>query len=173
MKRTLQEWANLAEIIGGVAIILSLLFVGLQVSENSKQVRSETAHNVTAGLLSWYNELGGSAQASANFRKGMSAPQSLSPEEAVQFLMTVHSVMLIYQTMYFLGTEVSERIVVATSTVVNFGLSLGPHNSTNGSMNSSQVGRVCLIGHRGPSDKEQVQVYVLCANFEFDNSAML
>ena len=105
MKRTLQDWANLAEIIGGVAIILSLLFVGLQVSENSKQVRSETAHNVTAGLQSWYNELGGSAQASANFRKGMSAPQSLSPEEAVQFLMTVHSVMLIYQTMYFLGTE--------------------------------------------------------------------
>ena len=105
MKRSLQDWANLAEIIGGVAIILSLLFVGLQLSENSRQVRSETAHSVTAGLQSWYNGLGTSAQASANFRKGMSAPETLSPDESVQFLMAVHSVMLIYQTMYYLGVE--------------------------------------------------------------------
>ena len=105
MKRSLQDWANLAEIIGGAAIILSLVFVGLQLSENSKQVRSETAHNVTAGLQTWYNGLGVSAQASANWRKGMTAPQELSPDEAVQFLMAVHSVMFIYQTMYFLGTE--------------------------------------------------------------------
>ena len=105
MKRSLQEWAHLAEIIGGIAIILSLLFVGLQLSENSRQVRSETAHSVTAGLQSWYNGLGMSAQASANFRKGMSAPQTLTPDESVQFLMAVHSVMLIYQTMYYLGVE--------------------------------------------------------------------
>ena len=105
MKRSLEDWAHLAEIIGGVAIILSLIFVGLQLSENAKQVRSETAHNVTAGLQSWYNGLGVSAQASANWRKGMSEPQNLTKDEAVQFLMAVHSVMLIYQTMYFLGTE--------------------------------------------------------------------
>ena len=105
MTRSLQDWAHLAEIIGGIAIILSLIFVGLQISENSKQVRSETAHNVTAGLQSWYNQIGGSAQAAANFRKGMSAPETLSPDQAVQYLMQVHSVMLIYQTMYFLGTE--------------------------------------------------------------------
>ncbi|MFK7733163.1 MAG: hypothetical protein AB8B48_16205, partial [Pseudomonadales bacterium] len=76
MKRSLQDWAHLAEIIGGVAIILSLVFVGFQLSENSKQVRSETAHNVTAGLQSWYNGLGVSAQASAIWRKGMSEPES-------------------------------------------------------------------------------------------------
>jgi hypothetical protein len=105
MQRSLQEWAHLAEIIGGIAIILSLIFVGLQVSENSKQVRSETAHNVTAGLQSWYNQMGGSAQVSAVFRKGKSDPESLSKDEAVQYLMSVHSVMLIYQTMYFLGAE--------------------------------------------------------------------
>ncbi|RZW12742.1 MAG: hypothetical protein EX260_12205, partial [Desulfobulbaceae bacterium] len=93
MKRSLQDWAHLAEIIGGVALILSLIFVGLQVSEHSRQVRSETAHNVTAGLQSWYNGLGGSAQASAVFRKGMSAPDTLDPDEAVQYLMSVHSVM--------------------------------------------------------------------------------
>ena len=35
----------------------------------------------------------------------MSAPQTLTPDESVQFLMAVHSVMLIYQTMYYLGVE--------------------------------------------------------------------
>ena len=86
MRRSLQDWANLAEIVGSVAIVLSLIFVGLQLSENSKQVRSETAHNVTAGLQSWYNGLGVSAQASAIWRKGMSDPESLSKDEAVQFI---------------------------------------------------------------------------------------
>lgn len=42
MKRTLQEWANLAEIIGNVAIILSLVFVGLQIRQNTVQLEQNT-----------------------------------------------------------------------------------------------------------------------------------
>jgi hypothetical protein len=105
MKRTLQDWANLAEIIGNVAIILSLVFVGFQISDNAKQMRSETAHNATAALQTWYVEMGTNAQAAKAFRKGMSDPESLSKDEAIQFLMSVHSVMLAYQNIYFLGVE--------------------------------------------------------------------
>jgi hypothetical protein len=105
MKRTLQDWANLAEIVGNVAIILSLVFVGLQISDNAKLTRSETAANATAALQSWYNELGTNEQAAKVFRKGMQAPSSLSKDEAVQFVMSIHAVMLAYQSIYFLGVE--------------------------------------------------------------------
>ena len=105
MKRTLQEWANLAEIIGSAAIILSLVFVGLQISDTTKEMRAETAHNATAALQTWYNEIGTNEQAAKVFRKGMNDPTSLSKDEALQFIMSVHSVMLAYQSIYFLGIE--------------------------------------------------------------------
>jgi len=105
MKRTLQEWANLAEIIGNAAIILSLMFVGLQISENTKEMRSVTAHNATVALQAWYVDIGTTEQAAKVFRKGMSDPGALSKDEAMQFIMSVHSVMLAYQSNYFLGVE--------------------------------------------------------------------
>ena len=69
MKRTLQEWANLAEIIGNAAIIVSLLFVGLQISDTTKEMRANTAYNATVALQTWYNEVGTNEQAAAVFRK--------------------------------------------------------------------------------------------------------
>jgi hypothetical protein len=105
MKHTLQEWANLAQIIGNAAIILSLVFVGLQISDSTKEMRASTAYNATVALQTWYNELGTNAQAATVFRKGMSDPTSLSKDEAMQFLMCVHSAILAYQNVYFVGVE--------------------------------------------------------------------
>jgi len=105
MKRTLQEWANLAEIVGNAAIILSLVFVGLQISDTTKEMRANTAYNATVALQSWYNEVGTNEQAAKVFRKGMSDPTSLTKDEAMQFIMCIHSIMLAYQNAYFVGVE--------------------------------------------------------------------
>jgi len=53
MKEKLQEYALVAEIIGGVAIVISLVFVGVQVSQTAE----ETATNTTAIRASAYQEL--------------------------------------------------------------------------------------------------------------------
>ena len=105
MKRTLQDWANLAEIIGNVAIIFSFIFVGLQISANTKEMRADTAYNATVALQTWYVEIGTNEQAAKVFRKGMNDPTSLSKDEALQFIMNIHSIMLAYQINYFLGVE--------------------------------------------------------------------
>ena len=42
MKIRLSEWANIAEIIGAVAIVLSLVFVGLQIEEGNRETRAAT-----------------------------------------------------------------------------------------------------------------------------------
>ena len=105
MKRTLQEWANLAEIIGNVAIILSLVFVGLQISDTTKEMRANTAYNATVALQGRYNGVGTNQHAAKVFREGMSAPSSLSKDEALQFLMSLHGIVLAYQSVFFLGVE--------------------------------------------------------------------
>jgi len=105
MKHTLQEWANLAGIIGNFAIIVSLVFVGLQISDTTKEMRASTAYNATVALQTWYNEIGTNEQAAEVFRKGMNDPASLSKDESMQFIMCIHSVMLAYQNVYFAGVE--------------------------------------------------------------------
>jgi hypothetical protein len=42
MKRELSEWAAIAEIVAAVGVILSLIFVGLQINEGNKETRAAT-----------------------------------------------------------------------------------------------------------------------------------
>ncbi len=55
----LQKWAHVAEITGAIAVVLSLLYVGYQVKENTEAQQSETEMNLfTLGyeLDSWYKD---------------------------------------------------------------------------------------------------------------------
>jgi len=69
MKRTLQDWANLASIIGNAGLILSLGFVGFQIADNTKEMRATTAAQATTALQTWYNEIGTNEQAASLFRR--------------------------------------------------------------------------------------------------------
>jgi len=105
MDFTLQEWSNLAEIVGSAAIIFSLIFVGIQISDSTKGMRAENAHSATVALQTWYNEVGTNEQAAKVFRKGMTDPSTLSKDEATQFLMCCHSALLAYQSIFFVGSK--------------------------------------------------------------------
>jgi hypothetical protein len=55
VKEKLQEYALIAEIIGGIGIVASLIFVGFQLQQNSEtlkaQTRSEISQNITEFIL--------------------------------------------------------------------------------------------------------------------------
>ncbi|MBT5218871.1 MAG: hypothetical protein HOI35_10990 [Woeseia sp.] len=53
MKKTLQEYALLAEIIGAFAVVFSLIYVGYQVQTNTAEQRVESVQSITTG----YREL--------------------------------------------------------------------------------------------------------------------
>lgn len=42
-KLTLPEWKNIAEIAGMIAVVISLIFVGLEIRQNTDQARTEAA----------------------------------------------------------------------------------------------------------------------------------
>jgi hypothetical protein len=49
MKQTLQNYALIAEIAGGVAVVLSLLYVGYQIQLNTSERRTESIRSITQG----------------------------------------------------------------------------------------------------------------------------
>ena len=105
MKLKLSELASIAEVIGAVAIVISLIYVGVQVNDSTRAVRSATANETYSALSSWYGQLGTSQQASQNMWKGMTAPGSLAPEELFQFIVQMHGLILEYQAAYYLSQE--------------------------------------------------------------------
>ena len=49
MKLRLAEWASIAEIIAAIGVIISLIFVGLQISEGNQETRAATRQAASDG----------------------------------------------------------------------------------------------------------------------------
>lgn len=47
MKEKLQEYALIAEIVGGIAVVISLIYVAISVQENTAAIQSASAQSVT------------------------------------------------------------------------------------------------------------------------------
>ncbi len=93
------------EALSVVAVVLSLIFVGLEVNESTRATRSATAAETTAIIAEWYMSLGSDQQASSVLRRFVTDPQSVTLEEQFQAVMNIHALMLILQSSFYLEEE--------------------------------------------------------------------
>lgn len=105
MEFNLEQISLFVNIIGGFAIIISLVFVGLQLKESSKATRSATAATTVSELTSWYSNLGNSEQGSSVFWNFMTNPDKLTAEQRFQAIVNIHGIMLTWQNSYYLVKE--------------------------------------------------------------------
>ena len=105
MKLRLKDIASIAEVIGAFAIIISLIYVGVQVNDSTRAVRSATANETAAAISSWYAEVGVDQHASQVIVDGFANPETLSREETAQFIYLMHGLFLQYQAAYYLSQE--------------------------------------------------------------------
>ena len=102
---SLQDWASIAEIVGGIAVIVSLVYVGLQVNDSTSAIRSAAASDATTTMQSWYLEMGRNRQASDIWFNAMTSPEPLPAHDEFQFLMSMHTAILGMQNSYLLSKE--------------------------------------------------------------------
>jgi hypothetical protein len=105
MKLKLSDAASIAEVIGAVAVVVSLIYVGIQVEDSTRAVRSATANQTAGALSAWYLGIGGDKESSRIYQDGMIYPESLSREELFRYLFLVHAIMLELQATYYLAEE--------------------------------------------------------------------
>jgi hypothetical protein len=105
MKLKLSEWANLAEIIGAFAVVVSLLYVGIQVNDSASAVRSASANDANVALQNWYLQIGSDRETSERFYAALTSETPLSNQEEFQFLMMLHGAFLAFQNSYLLAEE--------------------------------------------------------------------
>jgi hypothetical protein len=102
---TLEQWALIAEIVGSVAIVVSLIFVGVQLQANTSATKSATASAASSATCAWYNGMGTTAQARALFFNFMNDPDSVTPQERLQAVLAVHGALMNFQTSFMLANE--------------------------------------------------------------------
>ena len=105
MKLKLKQWASVAEIIGAVAVVISLIYVGIQVHDSAGAVRSAAANDTNAALQAWYMEVGSDRETSSLIWRGLMSEEALPDEEEFQYLMMTHAVFLSFQNSYLLAQE--------------------------------------------------------------------
>ena len=66
----LGEWASIAEIIGALAVVISLVYVGIQVNDSAGATRSASANDATVALQEWYMQTGSDQQTSTLLYRG-------------------------------------------------------------------------------------------------------
>ena len=120
MKIKLKKIALRVEIQGGVAILISLIFVGIQLKDNTKATRSSTATATIGTMTDWYVTMGTNAEASSSFWKFLSDPNSMTKEEQLQHIYNLHGLLLTFQNSYYLALEgtLDERIPESLNQVI-------------------------------------------------------
>jgi len=98
------DWAALqaiSELIGLVAVVTSLIFVGLQVQRNSEEIRSSSYHGATDSFNTWNLALSGDSKLSNVWLKGQECYDDLTDEEVVKFGFLLRAVFRIWDTVYY------------------------------------------------------------------------
>jgi len=85
---TLQDWSNFAQVIGAIAVVISLFYVGFQIKRNTSAVRSATAQAIHNNYADWYMNLMGDAELNRIALKGVRDYASLDDIEKAQFIET-------------------------------------------------------------------------------------
>src|SRR5215475_1430321 len=83
---TLNDLANLGQVVGAIAVVISLIYVALQIRQNTNAVRSATAQTVHEHFSNWYNLLAADAELAQIASKGLRDYASLSEQERVRFI---------------------------------------------------------------------------------------
>ncbi len=105
MNQKLSDWASIAEIVGAIAIVISLVYVGIQVNDSTRAVMSASANDVAGLVQGWYLEVGSDPVASKVMADGMTDPESFSREDRLQFIFMMHSLFLSFQNGWYLASE--------------------------------------------------------------------
>jgi hypothetical protein len=101
----LSEAASWAEIVSALGIVISLIYVGIQVTDNTSAIRSETASNASTEFIDWYKHVSDDPELMDVWLRGVTSPETLDEQQSLRFVFLLHIVMLQFQNNYYLVEE--------------------------------------------------------------------
>ena len=102
---SIEQLANIAEVFGMLVVAITLIFLTLQMRQNTRAVRLNTIHGISETFRSQYALVGGSEQVAAVYLTGLTSPQELKQVARVQFYALMHNQMRGYEDAFYQQEE--------------------------------------------------------------------
>ena len=102
---SLEQLGLIANIVGAIAIVITLVYLAIQVKDNSRSSRSASVTDATTAMQAFYQELGSNPETCKLFLQAVTNPDALSELEKFQYVMLMHSCFLGFQRSFILARE--------------------------------------------------------------------
>lgn len=118
----LSYYANLAEILGTVAIVISLIYVAVQIRQNTRATRLSTAQNVSHDLRESIAIIASSTEMADIHVKAMQDIATLTPAEKHRFYIWLNNSYRMYENAYYQNKQGALDAYVWEGVVANLSI---------------------------------------------------
>lgn len=101
----LEELAYISQVVGVIAVFASLIFVGLQIRQNTKALKATSHHAVTDSFNAINNMIANDPTVARRWQLGMAGAAELSEYERASVAMMMLGYMRIFETLYYQYTN--------------------------------------------------------------------
>jgi hypothetical protein len=93
--------SKIAEIVSGLAVVVSLIYVGVQVSQNTRALRATTYNEVTRNSVAILSPMFAQAEFTEFLHRMQSAPDAATPAEKLRFHITLLTAFRHWDNLYY------------------------------------------------------------------------
>lgn len=97
----LEDLGNAGDFIGGIAVVVTLLYLAYQVRQNTKSTHSASYQAIVSNMSAFSRELAFVGERSEIFRKGMMQPEELTISERTRFYLLMTSYFRSFENIHF------------------------------------------------------------------------
>ncbi len=101
----LDQIANISEISAAALVIVSLIYVGIQIQQNTDTLKLSTAHNTAEDFTSIYLLLAECGEMADIFYRGLQDPETLESVERLRFYAYFHKFFRTFENAYYQFTR--------------------------------------------------------------------
>ena len=97
---TLEQLANIGEFVSGIAVIASLIYLAIQIRQNTHSVKSSTLATNTNNWSSLLTSLATKEKSEA-YLNGIIGREDISPEHFLQFVQIARAMLVSFETQHY------------------------------------------------------------------------
>ena len=93
------------EVVGAVAVVLSLIYLAIQVRQNTRTLRRSATADSVAGVRDFNSRLIGDPTMTRIFRRGLEGMDDLDPDDRAQFIVFIFNLFKTFEDLHYQFTE--------------------------------------------------------------------
>ena len=97
----LEDLGNIGDFLGGITVIVTLLYLAYQVRQNTKSTHSASYQAIVSNMSTFSRELAYVSERSEIFSMGMMQPEDLTLSERTRFYLLMTSYFRNFENIYF------------------------------------------------------------------------